>query len=80
MEMEWKEVESSQIHSVAYDEETKTLGVRFKATKKNPISEYLYANVHKSLYDGLMSAESVGRFFGNYIKAFPQDFPYQRVA
>ena len=78
--MEWKEVDSSQIHSVAYDAETQTLGIRFKTTKTKPITEYHYSNITKSMYDSLVSAESVGRYFGNYIKAFPNDFPFTKVA
>lgn len=77
--MEWKEVESSQIHSVGYDDATQTLGIRFKPTKSKPITEYHYANVTKGMYDGLVEAESVGRYFGNYIKPFPKDFPYTKV-
>ena len=82
--MQWKEVESSQIHSVGYDDATQTLGIRFKPNRKQKsegveFTEYHYANVTKGMYDGLVEAESVGRYFGSYIKPFPQDFPYTKV-
>lgn len=86
--MEWTPVESSQIHAVGYDADTSTLGLRFKKTKQNHHeyagqeygAEYHYANVGPLLYAELLSAESVGKFFGEHIKKHPEIFPYTKVA
>lgn len=78
--MEWTEVESSQISEVGYDPETETLGIRFKPQGKYPASEYHYANVGLLLYAELLSAKSVGKFFGEHIKKNPEMFPYTKVA
>jgi hypothetical protein len=58
------QVESSNIHSVGYDDETQTLHVRFKSGNKT----YVYEDVPKSEYDNMLDAESVGRHFHNNIK------------
>lgn len=80
--MIWKAVDSSQISEVGYDEETSTLGIRFKLTRKQaeagqPGSEYYYANVSSELHAGLVGAISVGKFFGEHIKTHPDLYPQQ---
>jgi hypothetical protein len=82
--MEWKQVESSQIHAVGYDLDTQTLGIQFKRTSKQlenkqPMSVYHYANVPPQLCADLINAESVGKFFGEHIKSNPTKYPYQKV-
>jgi hypothetical protein len=57
------EVVSSNIHSVGYDEETETFFVTFKGGKT-----YSYDNVSPYTYNELMDAESVGKFFNQFIK------------
>ena len=76
--MEYTKVESSQIEAVAHDPETNTLGIRFKS-KKGP-SEYHYQNVSDKLYEGLVGAVSVGKFFGEHIKNDPVSFPFRKVS
>ncbi len=78
--MEWKTVDSSQISEVGYDPETATLGIRFKAGKKSPASEYHYADVTDDVYQGLLTATSVGRYFAEQIKQRPDLYPYTKVA
>lgn len=83
--MEWKPVESSQISDVGYDIETSTLGIRFMPTKKQlangePQSIYHYANVDSDTYYALMTADSVGKYFGATIKSDPVKYPFVRVA
>ena len=56
-------VSSSNLASVGYDEETRTLEVEF-----NSGSVYQYDRVPKSEFDGLMSAASHGRYFDQNIK------------
>ena len=64
-------VESSQIKSVGYDEESSTLEVEFKNG-----SVYEYADVPKDVYEGMMNADSVGRTFNATVKGV---YPYTRT-
>ena len=53
-------VESSMVHSIGYDPETKRLRVKFRDG-----SLYAYTGVPQSVYDKLMdaqSAQSIGKF------------------
>lgn len=61
--MNYVKVSSSNVDAVAYDEGTKTLGVRFKGG-----GEYHYFSVPESVYSGLISASSVGQYFDRYVK------------
>lgn len=56
-------VKSSAIQAVAYDVEDKTLTVRFKQG-----AEYDYYDVPKEKFEGLLKAESVGKYFNKYIR------------
>ena len=88
--MEWTKVESSQIAEVGYEPETETLGIRFKAgrngktgqavTPQDFVSEYHYSFVEPDTYAALMTAESIGRYFGEHIKSNPVKYPYVKVA
>ena len=51
------DVESSMIRSVRYDSETQTLTVQFSRG-----GVYSYADVPPEEYDGLMAAESKGKY------------------
>lgn len=60
-------VESSMIHAVGYDAETKTLEVVF-----NNGNIYRYQDVPPEEYEGLMNAESKGRYMrANIIDVYP---------
>ncbi len=61
--MERKNVESSDLHSVGYDEDTQTLEIEF-----NSGGIYEYYNVPQNIYEGLINAPSYGKFFHRYIK------------
>lgn len=61
--MEMKEVVSTNINSVGYDEEKKVLSVQFKAG-----GTYEYDDVPKEEYEGLLSTESVGKYFSSRIR------------
>lgn len=61
--MDYVNVSSSNVAAVGYDEETSTLGVKFLNG-----SEYHYSGVPKSVYEGLLSAASVGGYFDQNVK------------
>lgn len=61
--MERTEVQSSNLKSVGYDPTTSTLEVEF-----NGGSVYQYNNVPVSEYDGLMKAQSHGKYFVANVK------------
>ena len=60
-------VESSMIHAVGYDEKTQTLEVVFNSGRI-----YRYEDVPPEEYEGLMDAESKGRYMrANIIDVYP---------
>jgi hypothetical protein len=61
--MKHEDVESSVIHSVAYDELTRTMEVRFQDGDR-----YRYFDVEPELIDEFLDAESKGQFFNDYIR------------
>ena len=62
--MNMQPVESSNLAAIGYDPTAKTLAVRFTNG-----SLYHYPNVEQPLYDGLMAAESKGRYFHAHVRA-----------
>lgn len=69
--MQLTEVESSMVHAVGYDEESQILEVVF-----NSGGIYRYFNVPEEIYEGLLEAESKGRYMhANVIDLYP----YKRV-
>lgn len=56
-------VESSNIHSVGYDEDKGELLVRFRSG-----TLYRYQDVPRSVYQGMIEAASVGKFLGQSVK------------
>ena len=63
MNIEMIPVTSSNIEAVGYNEQTETLYVQFKGGKV-----YSYERVPPYTYDELMAADSVGKFFNQFIK------------
>jgi hypothetical protein len=61
--MNYVSVSSSNIEAVAYEEDTRILGLRFKGG-----GEYHYFSVPESVYSGLLSASSVGQYFDRHVK------------
>jgi hypothetical protein len=61
--MEFIEVSSSMISKIFYNQKTNCLFVVFKNG-----SIYSYLDVPKFLYEELLSARSIGKFFSEYIK------------
>jgi hypothetical protein len=60
-------VESNQVKAIGYDDATQTLAVTF--TRGSAI--YHYPNVTRETFEAFKGAESIGKFFGEHIKALP---------
>lgn len=56
-------VASSMIGEVAYDADRRELHVRFMGGQT-----YVYADVPREVYDGLLAAESAGRYLNASVK------------
>jgi hypothetical protein len=63
MSLEYVKVTSSTIDSVAYSSGARTLGVKFVNG-----TEYHYFEVPESVFDGLLSASSVGSYFHSNVR------------
>ena len=61
--MERKHVRSSNLKSVGYDPEAKTLEIEFLNG-----GLYKYFNVPENIYNELMAASSHGSYFDQYVK------------
>lgn len=61
--MERQLVQSSNVRSVGYGEESMTLEVEFHSG-----GLYQYFNVPESVYSGLMNAETNGSYLNDHIK------------
>jgi hypothetical protein len=69
--MEWRELSSSAIARVAYDEESRTLSVEFRNGRV-----YEYFDLPRHVYEELLKAPSAGRFVTYNIKDV---YRYKRV-
>lgn len=67
-------INSSQIHSVGHDADTRTLTVKFHSG-----GVYQYANVTTKQHAALMGAESVGRALAP-IKSNPKAHPFTKLS
>lgn len=76
--MEMTPVTSSQLESVGYDPETMKLHIRFLSKGRSGGSLYEYDNVDLETYNGLVGADSVGRYFGSTIKG-NSNYPYRKL-
>ncbi len=56
--MQLTTVESSMIHAIGYDKDKRVLEVVFNTGRT-----YQYADVPPEVYEGLLNAESKGRYF-----------------
>lgn len=70
--MEMKEVDSSDLLAVGYDADSSTLIVRFKRG-----NEYEYRDVEPNIYNELLNAASVGKYFNQYIK---NNYSYSKIS
>lgn len=62
---DWTEVESSNVHSVRYETDTKDLYVRFIHG-----GTYKYSKVDDVVYTDLIHSDSVGKYLNTNIKPF----------
>lgn len=69
--MDMTAVVSSQISAVGYDADSRKMEIRFANG-----ALYQYDEVPKATYDGLMSADSIGRYHKDNVK---YAFPYRRL-
>lgn len=69
---EMKNVDSSNIAAIGYDDESSELFVQYK----NGMT-YKYKEVPAKIYESLLSAESKGRFMNEEVKPF-YDYDYMR--
>ena len=65
--MERQYVSSSNIASIGYDPDNQVLEIEFLSG-----AVYQYYDVPQSVYDGLMAADSHGKFLDVYITSNPQ--------
>ena len=73
-------VESSQIHSIGYDEGSQTLAIRFRDRKTGePTSLYHYSSFTPENWEAFRNAESFGSHFGKFIKPHKERFPYECI-
>jgi hypothetical protein len=62
--------DSSAVHGADYDPETRTLFLQFASGEKT----YEYPNVPEHIFEGLLTADSKGRYYASYIR--DQFIPY----
>ena len=72
LQLRHEPVQSSNVHSVAYDEAHQVLEVQFRGG-----GVYQYVYVPKHVYDGLMSAPSVGKYMHQVVKP---NYGFRKVA
>ena len=65
-------VQSTNILSIGYKADTQTLIVKFRVSGQT----YEYLNVPQTLYEGLLTAESKGKYINDNIRS---QFNYRRV-
>ena len=69
--MERISVNSSNVSSVGYDADSQTLEIEF-----NSGGVYQYSGVPESVYEGMMGADSKGKYFHANIK---NTYPYSKL-
>lgn len=75
-------VQSSQIASIGYDPAESVLEIEFRARGKGPPKPnaiYQYASVPPDTHAALLSAESVGKAFGELIRSKPETHPHTKI-
>lgn len=70
--MEYVSVTSSVIAAVGYDDESSTLGVKLLSGK-----EYHYFGVPRDVYEGCLTASSVGKYYNAAVKG--GGYPFREI-
>lgn len=63
-QLQWQSSDSSNIEQFAYDEIEQELHIIFRSNG----SHYVYSQVPEDIYNGLIKAESQGKYFNANIK------------
>jgi len=69
-----RQVVSSNIKSVGYDPDSRTLEIEFLSG-----AVYQYSNVNQELYENMMKAPSVCRYLNAFIKPRPEAYPCKKI-
>jgi hypothetical protein len=64
---------SEVLRAVQYDKETKTLNVTLRGRSEEELPEYTYNEVSPSLFNTMISARSMGRFYAFVFAKMPQN-------
>jgi len=72
----WYTVKSSNINSIRYSPNTKTLFIKFGQPRVT--SMYKYTNVPEELFQGFLEADSKGKYFWKFIRNNPSIYKYER--
>lgn len=71
-------VTSNQVATVGYDAATRTLALTFT---RGAGAVYHYPDVDAKVHQDMLAAESIGKFFGKYIKPLPfKKYPASKTA
>ncbi|CAM8755277.1 KTSC domain-containing protein [Burkholderia pseudomallei] len=78
LHIDLQKVESSRIHSIGHDAESRTLAIRFlRGDQPGPL--YYYSNYPTEEFEKFKSAESIGSFFSKNIKPLDRTYPYRKI-
>lgn len=73
-------IESSTIESIRWDATAEQLEVTFRIRPNQAAkSVYVYSNINLEVINGLLNADSKGRYFHNNIKTKPDKHPCHKV-
>lgn len=73
-------VESSQIAAIGHHPETNTLAIQFSPRRDgSPGSIYHYANFTADDFASFKAADSIGSYFGRFIKPLTEKHPFVKV-
>lgn len=77
-DIQMQTVASSQINAIGYDPITSRLRIQFKS-KAGPGPVYEYPDVTPEQHQALISAPSIGKYFGEHIKGNAKH-PHRKVS
>lgn len=75
--MERALVDSSNVASIGYDPETRTMEVEFKGRNNEPGAIYHYFEVPQEIYEQVLGASSVGQAMNQLVKPI---YRFQRIS
>lgn len=65
---EWVSLDSSNIQQARYDGRLKMLTIQFHGRADDGTGEYVYLGVPRDVWNGLLAAESAGKYYHQFIK------------